>query len=85
MLSCPECDAVLDVAEAELEEGDTVSCEECGVSLVVVATDPAVELEVEGEEDLDDEEEFDDELDDEEAELDDEEEDSEEDDEDWRR
>jgi len=27
MLSCPECDAVLDVAEKELEEGGTISCE----------------------------------------------------------
>ena len=48
MLSCPECDAVLDVAETELEEGDTISCEECGANLVVVTTDPAIELEVEG-------------------------------------
>jgi alpha-aminoadipate carrier protein LysW len=83
MLSCPECDAVLDVAEAELEEGGTICCEECGANLVVVATDPAIELQVEGEEDLEDDEEFEDELDDEDAELDDEEEDSEEDDEDW--
>src|SRR5208282_5588084 len=83
MLSCPECDAVLEVAEAELEEGDSLSCEECGASLVVVATDPAIELEVENEGDLEDEEEFDEELDEEDAELDGEKEDSEEDDEDW--
>ena len=69
MLSCPECDAVLEVAEAELEEGDSLSCEECGANLVVVATDPAIELEVDDEGDLDDEEEFDEELADEDAEL----------------
>jgi alpha-aminoadipate carrier protein LysW len=83
MLSCPECDAVLDVAEAELEDGGTISCEECGANLVVVTTDPAIELRVEGGEDLEDDEEFEDELGDEESELDDEEEASEEDDEDW--
>ena len=83
MLSCPECDAVLDVAEKELEEGGTISCEECGANLVVVTTDPAIELKVEGEEDLEEDEDFEDELDGEEAELDDEEEAGEEDDEDW--
>ena len=83
MLSCPECDAVLEVAEAELEEGGTVSCEECGANLVVVTTEPAIELKVEGEEDLEEDEGFEDELDGEEAELDDEEEAGEEDDEDW--
>ena len=67
MISCPECDAVLEVAENGLEEGDTVSCEECGASLVVISTDPTLELEVDAEGDLDDDEEFDGELDDEEA------------------
>ena len=81
MISCPECDAVLEAEESGLEAGDTLSCEECGASLVVVTTDPELELEVETEGDLDDDE-LDDELDDEEA--DEEEADEEEDeDEDW--
>jgi alpha-aminoadipate/glutamate carrier protein LysW len=82
MISCPECDAVLDVEESGLEAGDTLSCEECGASLVVVTTDPELELAVDAEGDLDDDEEFDDELDDEDAD-DDEDEDDEDEDEEW--
>ncbi len=37
---CPECDNPLDVDVDEVEEGDTLQCEECGVDLEVVATDP---------------------------------------------
>ena len=72
MISCPECDAVLDFEESGLVEGDSLSCEECGASLVVVATDPEIEIEVE-DDDLDDDEDFDEDLDDEEDEDDDDE------------
>jgi alpha-aminoadipate/glutamate carrier protein LysW len=37
---CPECDNPLDIDVDEVEEGDTLQCEECGVDLEVVATDP---------------------------------------------
>jgi alpha-aminoadipate/glutamate carrier protein LysW len=83
MISCPECDAVLEIEENGLEEGDTVSCEECGANLVVVATDPVLELEVESEGDLDDDEEFDDELDDEEDDDEEDDEEEEDEEEDW--
>ncbi len=52
MVECPLCDAPLDVEEDELDEGDSLICEECGASLVVTNLDP---LEIEEEE-----EEFDD-------------------------
>lgn len=39
---CPECDNPIDVDE-ELDEGETLECQECGAELEVVSTDP-VEL-----------------------------------------
>ena len=83
MIICPECDAVLEIEENGLEEGDTVSCEECGANLVVVSTDPTLEVEVESEGDLDDDEEFDDELDDEDADDEEDDEEEEDEEEDW--
>jgi len=83
MISSPEFDAVLEIEENGLEEGDTVSCEECGANLVVVSTDPILELEVESEGDLDDDEEFDDELDDEDADDEEDDEEEEDEEEDW--
>ena len=62
MLKCPECDGAVDVDEEELDEGDALSCDECGAELRVVGVDP---VELESAEELEEEEE-DDELDDEE-------------------
>jgi alpha-aminoadipate carrier protein LysW len=39
---CPECDNPLDL-EDDIDVGETVQCEECGVELEVVGIDP-VEL-----------------------------------------
>ncbi len=67
MVTCPVCDAEIDVEEDELEENETLTCDECGADLRVVSLDPVVELEP-----LDDDEEeeetsdFDEEDDDEE-------------------
>lgn len=36
---CPECDNPIDIAE-EVDEGETIQCEECGLELEVVSTDP---------------------------------------------
>jgi len=72
MVNCPLCDAVIDVDEEELDEGDPLICEECGAELTVVSVDP---LEIEPAEEEEDEEE-DEDLDyDEEEDEDDEEED----------
>jgi alpha-aminoadipate carrier protein LysW len=40
MPSCPECDNVLDLELDEVEEGDVVSCEECGSEFEVVGVEP---------------------------------------------
>lgn len=54
MVSCPKCDAPLDVEEEDLDEGDVLSCDECGASLTVSSVNP-VELESEDEEEEEDE------------------------------
>ena len=73
MVSCPQCDANMDVDEDELDEGDVISCDECGATLNVLSKDP-IELATDGEEELDDDEDdFDDDDDDEEEEEDEEE------------
>jgi len=52
MVTCPVCDGAIDVDEEDVDEGDTLSCDECGADLKVVSTDP---LEIESAEDLEDE------------------------------
>jgi len=37
---CPECDTPIPVDADEVEEGETVQCDECGLELEVVSTDP---------------------------------------------
>jgi alpha-aminoadipate/glutamate carrier protein LysW len=75
MVTCPKCDSPIDVEEEDLDEGDVLSCDECGASLSVASVNP-VELET----DDDDEEDedgygYDDDEDDEEEEEEEEEED----------
>src|SRR2546430_325485 len=57
MVSCPKCDSSIDVEEEELDEGDVLSCDECGASLTVASVNP-VELASE-DDDEDEEEDFD--------------------------
>lgn len=52
MVTCPKCDGAIDVDEEDVDEGDTLSCDECGAALKVVSTDP---IEIESAEDLEDE------------------------------
>ena len=54
MVTCPVCDGAIDVDEEDVDEGDSLSCDECGADLKVVSTDP---LEIESAEDLEDEDE----------------------------
>lgn len=60
--ACPECEEKVYV-DAEAEQGDIVTCEECGADLEVVGLDP-LELDLYEEsddyDDDDDDEEFDD-------------------------
>jgi alpha-aminoadipate carrier protein LysW len=75
MVNCPKCDAVIDIDEDELDEGDTLTCDECGADLNITGLDP---IEVEpAEEEEEEEEEEDEDFDydeDEDEEEDDEEE-----------
>ncbi len=54
MVSCPVCDGQIDVDEEDVDEGDSLSCDECGADLKVVGTDP---LEIESADELEEEEE----------------------------
>lgn len=76
MVNCPMCDTAIDVEEDELDEGDVLTCEECGATLNVVSVDP---LELESDDEEDDEEDGYDGYDEDEDEDEEEEED-----EDWK-
>ena len=58
MVLCHECENHLDVEEEEVDEGEVISCPECGTDFEVVTTTP-LELKAveEGYEEDDDEEE----------------------------
>ncbi len=38
--TCPECDNLLDIDVDDVEEGETVTCDECGTELEIVSTEP---------------------------------------------
>ena len=62
MATCPECDYD-EVDTEDMEEGDTLSCPECGKSLVVTGADE-VDFADEDDDDLDDDEDEDEDDDD---------------------
>jgi alpha-aminoadipate carrier protein LysW len=72
MVTCPKCEGAIDIDEEDVDEGDTISCDECGAALKVLSTAP---LELESAEEVEDEDE------DEDGFIEDEEEEA---DEDWR-
>lgn len=78
MVNCPLCDAVMDVDEEELDEGDSLICEECGANLNVSGVSP---LEITPDSEADDEDDEEDDEDFEDDDYEDEEEDEEEEDE----
>ena len=62
MVTCPVCEGTIDVDEEDVDEGDSLSCDECGATLKVLSKDPlelesAEALEEEDAELLDEEEE----------------------------
>jgi alpha-aminoadipate carrier protein LysW len=75
MVNCPMCDAVIDVDEEELDEGDSLLCEECGANLSVTGVSP-LELTAD-----DDDEDEDEDLEDDDVDEDDDEDEEEEDEE----
>ncbi len=56
MVICPECESDLDFEEDEVDEGEVVSCPECGTDFEVIAIEPLQLSRVE-EDVIDDEEE----------------------------
>ena len=80
MATCPECDFD-EIDTEDYDEGDTLSCPECGKNLVVMGSDE-VELAEDDEDDLDDDEDEDleeDEDDDDDEDVEDEDSEDEED------
>ena len=59
MVYCPECESDLDLEEDEVDEGEVVSCPECGTDFEVITVNPIelkpVEEEEEEEEELEEE------------------------------
>jgi alpha-aminoadipate carrier protein LysW len=55
MANCPECENGLDIELDEVEEGDVVTCDECGTEYEVVGTEPLELARVDGDLDEDDE------------------------------
>ena len=53
MVTCPACNGAIDIDEEDVDEGDSLSCDECGADLKVISTDP---LELESAEELEEEE-----------------------------
>ena len=68
MATCPECDYD-EIDTEDFEEGDKLSCPECGKNLVVVGPD---ELDFAGGDDDDDDDDDDEDLEDEDEDLEDE-------------
>lgn len=63
MVYCPECESDLDIDEDEVEEGEVVSCAECGTDFEIITTNP-IELKSVDEEEYDDDEEEEEEAED---------------------
>jgi len=80
MVSCPKCDSAIDVEEEELDEGDVLSCDECGAALTVASVNP---VEIKPEDEKDDEDDDFDYDEDEDEDEDDEDEDDDEEEEEW--
>jgi len=57
MVLCPECESNLDIDEDEVDEGEIVSCPECGTDFEVITVSPIELKSVEEEEYEEDEEE----------------------------
>jgi alpha-aminoadipate carrier protein LysW len=68
MAICPECEFEIDVDEYDVERGDTLDCDNCGVTLEIIGLNP-IEFEV-ASDDEEEEDEEDDDLDEPEDETD---------------
>jgi alpha-aminoadipate carrier protein LysW len=55
MIHCPECETNLDIEDDEVDEGEIVSCPECGSDFEVITSNP-IELKPVEEQVIDEEE-----------------------------
>ena len=69
MAICPECEFEIDVDEYDVDRGDTLECDNCGVTLEIIGLNP-IELEVASDDEEDEEEDDDDDLDEDEDTVD---------------
>ena len=72
MAICPECEFEIDVDEYDVDRGDTIECDNCGVTLEIIGLNP-IEFEVASDDDEDEDEDEED-LGDDEDEVDEDEE-----------
>jgi len=54
MAICPECEFEIDVDEFDVERGDTLDCDNCGVTLEIIGLSP-IEFEAASDDDEDEE------------------------------
>ncbi len=73
MAICPECEFEIDIDEFDVDRGDTLECDNCGVTLEIVGLNP-IELEASSEDEDDDEDELEKDKDEDEDEVEDEDE-----------
>jgi alpha-aminoadipate/glutamate carrier protein LysW len=59
MAICPECEFEIDVDEYDVDRGDTLECDNCGVTLEIIGLNP-IEFEVASDDDEDEKEDEDD-------------------------
>jgi len=69
MAICPECEVEIDVDEYDVDRGDTLECDNCGVTLEIIGLNP-IEFEVASDDDEDEEEKDEDPESDDEGSLD---------------
>jgi alpha-aminoadipate/glutamate carrier protein LysW len=60
MAICPECEFEIDIDELDVDRGDTLECDNCGVTLEIIGLNP-IELEAASEDEDDVEEDEDEE------------------------
>ncbi len=85
MATCPECDAEIEIDDADLEDlqiGDAFECADCGSALRIATLDP-LEFDIDDDEDEEKDEKEEKEKDDAEADLDDVEDDGDDKDDNW--
>jgi len=63
MVYCPECETDLDIEEGDIDEGEIVSCPECGSDFEVITVNP-LELKAVDEEEYEEDEEEEEEAED---------------------